>query len=284
MGKNGRVGDVRQTVNEPGERSLVRGARVVIRDGAIEFSATDGAVADTVLRRTAAGTVGAANGAYTGTLAVTGAATLSSSLDVTGTLTAFGYLGVGGNAGITGGLDVAGNLSGGWFPRDAGLASWSIDPALASGTLQLTGGTIYLTKLPICRDVTPTKLYWYATTGSTTSTASQCWVAVLSSAGALLGSPVDVATASETSGLKTTTVAPGALSAGTFVWGAIVLAANTVATLAVSPASALPTLSNVGLAAAGLRHATNGTSQTTITTRTPASNSAGPALWMGLGT
>lgn len=218
-----------------------------------------------------------------GTLTVTGAETVASTLDVTGTLTALGYLAVGGNAGIVGAVDVAGNLGGGWFPRDSGLVAWSVDPACASGTLQLTGATIYLTKLPICRTVTPTKLYWYVTTAATTSTAGENWVAVLNSSGTILGSPVDVATATETGGLKSTTVAPGALTAGTFVWGAMVCQASTMVTVAVAPASTRTTLTNVGLSTANLRFATNGTGQTTITNRTPSSNSTGPAVWMGLG-
>lgn len=286
MGKTTRAGG--GTVNGAGQtqpaETLLRGARTVIRDGAIEFAATDGGVPDTVITRASGGGL-STPGAQTvgGNLTVSGNETVAGTLDVTGTLTAFGYLGVGGNSGVTGSVDVAGNLAGDWHPRDAGLIAWSIDPALASGTLQVTNGTIYLTKLPIPRSVTPTKLYWYVTTGATTPTASQCWVAVLDSTGAVLGSAVDVATTSGSSGLKTTTVAPGALSVG-FVWGAIVLNAGTPGTLAMAPATALSTLTNVGLTAATLRHATNGTSQTTITARTPASNSAGPAVWMGLGT
>lgn len=242
---------------------------------------------DDVTRLSASAVSG--NQAIGGTLAVggattlTGAVTAASTVDVTGTLTAFGYLGVGGNAGVTGGLDVAGSCAGIWGPRDNSLIGATDNPGIASGLILLTGGTIQLAKIPIARTATPTKLYWYVTTGATTATPSQCWVSVLSSAGAVLATPVDVAAASETSGLKTTTVAPGALTAGTFVWGAILCAAAVLPTLAGEPATALTTLTNVGLTAATLRYATNGTSQTTITTRTPASNSAGAGIWMGLG-
>lgn len=217
------------------------------------------------------------------TTAIGGAETVAGTLDVTGTLTALGYLAVGGNSGIVGALDVAGSNSGIWGPRDNTLVASSSDPSEGSGTTLLTGGTIYLVKLPISRSVTPTKLYWYVTTGATTPTASQNWVGVLASTGALLGSAVDVAATTSSTGLKTTTVAPGALSVG-YVWGAIVCAASVLPTLASTPAAALTTLSNVGCATAALRYATNGTSQTTLTTRTPASNSAGPAIWMALGT
>jgi hypothetical protein len=239
-------------------------------------------------------TVGYTNGSWDpsdddhlipGNATITGNGVVAGTLDVTGTLTALGYAAVGGNAGITGAVDVAGSLSGVWSPRANGLIAAAFDPATCATTgLTLTGGTIYLTKLPISRDATPTKLYWYVTAQAVSATASECWVSVLSSAGAVLAAPVDVATASESTGLKTTTVAPGALTTGSFVWGAIVLAGGTVGTVAVAPSSALTGLHNVGLSAATLRHATNGTSQTTITTRTPASNSAGPAVWMALGT
>ena len=208
---------------------------------------------------------------------------MSGTATVGGTLTALGYLAVGGNAGVAASVDVAGTCSGISGPRDRALIAESGDPRKQSGLTLLTGGTIYLTKLWIPRDATPTKLYWYVTTGATTPTAAECWVSVLSSAGAVLATPVDVATASGSSGLKTTTVAPGALTANTFVWGAIVCAGAVLPTLASDPATALTTLTNVGLTAAILAHATNGTSQTTITTRTPASNAAGPALWMALG-
>ena len=220
-------------------------------------------------------------GTVSGTLGVTGAATMSSTLDVTGTLTAFGYLGVGGNAGIAASLDVAGSCSGIWGPRDNTLIAATYDPAVATSTQLLTGGTIYLAKMFIPRTATPTKLYWNVTTAATTATADQCWVSVLSSAGAVLATPVDVTTASESTGLKTTTVAPGSLTANTYVWGAIVLAGSTVATLSRTAASSGPL--NAGAATADMRFAINGTAQTTITTRTPASNTVGPSLWMALG-
>jgi hypothetical protein len=285
MGKTTRAGggNVAGTGTEAADGLLVRGKRMVIRDGSIQFSGTDGATPDTEITRAGAGSLTLPGGAFSGAVSVAGAATMASTLDVTGTLTAFGYLGVGGNAGVTGGLDVSGSCSGIWGPRDNTLVAATGDPENASGLTLLTGGTIYLAKMGIARTATPTKLYWYVTTGATTATASQCWVGVLSSAGTLLGSSVDVATTSQSSGLKTTTVAPGSLTAGTFVWGAIVCAASVLPTLAGAPDASLTTLSNVGCATAALRYATNGTSQTTLTTRTPSSNVAGPAIWMGLG-
>ncbi len=258
---------------------------MVIRDGSIEFGPGNGAAMDTRLERASSGGLSLGlSDLVIDDLTVADDATIGGTLDVTSTVTLFDYVGIGGSAGITGALDVAGSCSGIWGPRDNALVGASSDPAEASGLTLLTGGSIYLVKIPIARGATPVKLYWYVTTGATTATASQCWVSVLSSAGAILATPVDVATASETSGLKTTTVAPGALTANTFVWGAIVCAAAVLPTLASAPAAALTTLGNVGCATAALRFAINGTSQTTITTRTPASNTAGPAIWMGLGT
>ncbi len=276
-GKAGATGTTR-----PGELYF-RGDRMVIRDGIIEFGPGGGAAMDTTIARASAGGLSLGLSDLTiDDLTVTDDATVGGTLDVTSTATFFDYVGVGGSSGITGALDVAGSCSGIWGPRDNTIIGASGDPALQSGLTLLTGGSIYLVKIPISRAATPTKLYWYVTTGATTATASECWVSVLSSAGAVLATPVDIVTASETSGLKTTTVAPGALSANTFVWGAIVCAAAVLPTLASGPASALTTLGNVGCATAALRFAINGTSQTTITTRTPASNTAGPAIWMGL--
>lgn len=249
---------------------IFRGRRMAIKDGAIEFLASDGGAVDTTIRRSSAGVV------------ELGGAALSGTLDVIGTVTAFGYLGVGGNAGVTGALDVAGSCSGIWGPRDNALIGATCDPDQASGTILLTGGSIYLSKIPISRAATPTKLYYYVTTGATSPTASQNWAVLLSSAGALLGTPTDIAADVATSGAKTATIAPGALSPG-FVWGAIVCAAGVLPTLAAGPATLLTALTNIGLTAATYRHAINGTSQTTITARTPSSNTVGPAIWMGLG-
>lgn len=212
----------------------------------------------------------------------TGSQTIGGTLDVTSTLTAFGYLAVGGNAGVTGSIDVGGSDSGDWGPRDNVLISASARPEMASGTNLVTNGTIYLVKLPVPRVATPVSMYWYVTTGATTATASSNWVCLVNSSGVLVGSPVDVGTASQTSGLKTTTIAPGALAVGNY-WAALVFNASTPPTLASTPATALTTLSNVGLAAAAMRFATNGTSQTTLTARTMSSNSAGPSLWVGIG-
>lgn len=207
--------------------------------------------------------------------------TVGGDLTVAGTLTALGYLAVGGNAGIAASLDVAGSSSGTWGPRDSSLIAVAYDPVAATSTQTLTGGSIYLVKMPIARTATPTKLYWNVTTAATTATAGQCWVAVLSSSGAVLGSPVDVAVESQSTGLKATTIAPGSLTANTFVWGAIVLAGSVVATLSRTAAATGPMAA--GAATAEMRFAINGTSQTTITARTPASNVAGPTLWMALG-
>lgn len=280
MGKTTRAGggNVLGVGTEQGHSLIYRGKRMIVRDGSIQFSGTDGGAPDTEIRRSGAGSVALPGGAFSG------AVTMADLLTVTGTLTALGYLGVGANAGVTGALDVSGSCSGIWGPRDNALIAATGDPDQASGLNLLTGGTIYLARMGIARTATPTKLYWYVTTGATSPTASQNWIGVLDSTGALLGSSVDIAATSASSGLKTTTVAPGSLTAGTFVWGAIVCAAGVLPTLAGAPATALTALSNVGCATASLRYATNGTGQATLTSRTPASNAAGPAIWMGLGT
>ncbi len=280
----GKAGSTRST--RPGEL-LLRGDRILITDGAIEFGPGGGAAMDTTIARASSGRLSLGSGDMTvddltvDDLTVTDAATVGGTLDVTGTLTAFGYLGVGGSAGVTAALDVAGTCAGIWGPRDNSLVACTYDPVVATSTQLLTGGSIYLAKMFIPFAATPTKLYWNVTTQATTATAGECWVSVLSSAGAVLATPVDVTTASESTGLKTTTVAPGALAANTFVWAAIVLAGSTVATLSRTAAVSGPL--GAGATTAGMRFAINGTSQTTITTRTPASNTVGPSLWFALG-
>jgi hypothetical protein len=171
-------------------------------------------------------------------------------------------------------------------PVNHGFTAWSYDPVAAINTSLLTNGTVYLTKVHIPDDVTITKLYWWVTTIGATATAGQNFVGLYSSAGTRLaatGVDADITT----TGLKTTTISGQALTAGSFVWVAMVFNAGTAPTVARGTGSTgIATAVNAGLTAGIYRFATNGTSQTSLPSSiTPGSNTAtgfaGP--WVAVG-
>lgn len=169
-------------------------------------------------------------------------------------------------------------------PADHGLLAWAFDPALAgvAGTLS-ANATVYLVKLlPIAG--TATKLYWYVTTAGATPTAGRNEVGLYSAAGTLL-TATNVDSSISASGLKTTTITGQALAVGAPVWVGLVFNATTPPTLARGTTMSTGSLTNVGLAAAGYRFATNGTAANTLPASiTPGTNAFAPfALWAALG-
>lgn len=158
-------------------------------------------------------------------------------------------------------------------PVTQGLASWAYDPALCAATLATTNGTVYLVKLMVSADVTVTKIYWHVATVAVTPTASQSEVGLFSSAGTKLASTnVDADVLSV--GTKTTTITGQALTAGSFVWvGMVFNAATPVGIARLTAVTGVATLSNIGLATAATRFATNGTGATALPSSvTPGSN------------
>lgn len=173
-------------------------------------------------------------------------------------------------------------------PPAHGLTAWAYDPAHAVNAIQLTGGTVYLTKLHITTSVSVTKLYWWMSVAGATPTAGQNFGGLYGSDGTRLVTADADATVAATAGLQTLTITSTALTAGTFVWAALVFNATTRPTVQyASGATGATTACNVGLTAATFRHATAGTAQTSLPASiTPSSNSAsllaGP--WMAVGT
>lgn len=169
-------------------------------------------------------------------------------------------------------------------PQDHALISWTFDPEqVQSGTL-LTGGTVYLSKVYVRNRATLANVYWWVTTAGATPTAGQNEVGLYDSTGARVASANVDADISST-GLKTTamsaTLTPG------WYWVGMVFNASTVPTIGRGTSTTgVGTASNVGLATASLRFATNATAQTSLpATVTPASNVAagfaGP--WAAIG-
>lgn len=188
---------------------------------------------------------------------------------------------------VTGPLDVDGNALGEASPDSHGLLAWSYDPSGAVNALELTSGTVYLVKLHIARTAAVTKLYWWMPVAGASLVAGQNFGGLYSSAGTRLVAADADATVTASAGLQTLTLSSTTLTAGTFVWAALLFNAATEPTLAyASGATGATTALNVGLTAATYRYATGGTSQTSLPASiTPASNGAsllaGP--WVAVG-
>lgn len=204
-----------------------------------------------------------------------------------GTVSSTGTQTVTGDQVITGDFAVTGYALGEVTPAAHNLTAWSYDPSGAVNAIQITSGTVYLAKLHIARDATVTKLYWWMPVAGATTSAGQNFGGLYSSAGVRLAQADADATVTATAGLQTLTLASTALTAGTFVWAALLFNAGTAPTLAyASGATGATTALNVGLTAATYRYATAGTSQTALPSSiTPGSNSpsliAGP--WVAIG-
>lgn len=172
-----------------------------------------------------------------------------------------------------------------WVVGDAGLLAMNMDPMIAANTGLMIAGTVYLMRVNIRAAITATNIIVGLTTsGSGASTGT--FVGVYNSSGTLLSGSSDQATPlTAAAGTKTMALTtPQALSAGTFVWAAIV---SNLATTQPTLGRAAPNvvLANMNLANASFRSAVNGTGQTSLPgSITPSANTgAGSfAFWVGI--
>lgn len=174
-----------------------------------------------------------------------------------------------------------------WMPEDNGLLTAVGDPWVTQGSDLLTAGTLYLVKLAIRRTMTITNLWWLMQTlGSGTSTGSYC--GLYSSAGTLLSGSSDIAAKitapATTGGIFVPLTTPQAVTAGSYVWAAILCNLSTTQ-VTLHGADATTSQINVNLSAASYRFATNGTGLTSLPASiTPSSNaqsSTGISIWAG---
>lgn len=162
-----------------------------------------------------------------------------------------------------------------WSPADNGLLVANMDWLMAGTTQILTGGTVYLMKVEIRQSMTWTNVWFdLQTAGVGASTGS--FVGLYSSAGTLLSGSADMAASlTGTTGPKSVALStPQALTAGSFVWVAILVnLATTQPTLRIAAPVAH---ANANLTAASLRFCVNGTGVTALPSPsiTPASNTA----------
>lgn len=103
-----------------------------------------------------------------------------------------------------------------WTPLDYGAVAWTDDPATLNGQTTTTpvAGTIYLTKLMVPVACTVTSIWMTVITAGSALTSGQCFAALFSSAGALLQTTADQATAWGTTGNKQMTITSTPLPAG----------------------------------------------------------------------
>lgn len=170
-----------------------------------------------------------------------------------------------------------------WIPSDSGLLVASCDPYAAQATSgNLTAGTLYLMKVWVRYPMTITRLWWIVTSGGT-GASTQSFTGLYSSAGTLLSGSAEISSSLTSAGAKSLTLTtPQALTAGTFVWAAILTNFATTQPI-LSRVAGSGELARLNETAATYRAATNGTSLTALPgTITPSSNSlAGNILWAG---
>jgi len=171
-----------------------------------------------------------------------------------------------------------------WVPADQGLLAWNCDPFLPGSTTLLTGGTVYLLRVNIRYAITWTNVIVAVTTaGDNTGGSGGTFTGLYSPAGTLLSGSADVASSLTSNGTKTLALStPQALTAGTFVWVAILVNLGTTQPQLARTNAATQT-SNANLTAATFRVAVNGTGATSLPSSiTPAANTDGTSqsLWV----
>jgi hypothetical protein len=172
-----------------------------------------------------------------------------------------------------------------WAPEDNNLILANYDPITSQGSAANTAGTLYLMKLVAWHDLTITDL-WLSISNGGTGASTGSYVGLYSSSGTLLSGSADIASFITVSGASTPSIpltTPQAISAGSFVWAALLTnLASTQPSLHNANSTALQ--GNPGLTAATYRFATNGTGRTTLPSSiTPSSNAQTSALsiWVG---
>ena len=168
---------------------------------------------------------------------------------------------------------------------DYGAAAWTDDPSNFNGqTLTSpTAGTVYLVRLIVPVAAAVTSIWMHVVTAGVGLTSGQCFAALYSSAGALLQTSVDQATAWGSTGLKQMTITSQPLTAG-FCYVAQFQNFATSAARFHAGSNGVAAI-NFGLAAANSRFASDSTN-TGRTTTMPATlgtlAAASNATWVGL--
>ncbi|MCH5677926.1 hypothetical protein [Streptomyces gilvus] len=193
---------------------------------------------------------------------------------------------IAGNGTVGGSWSVAGHALGEDTPANHGLVAWAYDPTHNVNSTVLSSGVIYLTAVYVAASANVTKLYAHFNAAASSITAGQNFMGLYGSDGTRLAT-VNVDSLITSTGLITATVSSTAVTAGGMYWVAQVYNATTPPSVARGAGTTgVGTVTNIGLTAATLRYATNGTSQTSLPASiTPSSNAAtafgGP--WVAIG-
>jgi len=174
-----------------------------------------------------------------------------------------------------------------WTPADNALIGANDSLAAAAGaTVAVSKGTVTMMKIPIRASGTITNLvFGLGASGSGSSTGT--FVGVYSSTGSLLSGSSDVGTlftAAAPSVVTAPITTPQAVTAGQFVWAALLSNLGTTQpSLFRLGQTGSVTLLNLGLTATGYRFCTNGTGTALGTQLTVASNTPTSAFtfWVG---
>ena len=105
---------------------------------------------------------------------------------------------------------------------DHGLLAWTYDIDAAAQNFVAVAGTVYLTKLYVRYAFTATNI-WFSTGTAGVGASTGSFVGLYSSAGSLLSGSADLGTAIFAGNHEQALTTPQALTAGTFVWVAIVV-------------------------------------------------------------
>lgn len=158
-------------------------------------------------------------------------------------------------------------------PADMGYLSWTYDPAQMVSNTGATNGTIYMFGIKLYSPQTITNLSVFNAIVAVTPTASQNWMALVDSTGAVQGKTAagQIDTATTVLGeLKAAMSAPYAAPAGRY-WVAVLF--NAATPLQLGRGVGFATAPNLSLTAANYWYCVNGTSATVIPPSfTPASN------------
>lgn len=171
----------------------------------------------------------------------------------------------------------------GVLPADHGLLAWFCDPSGVGASQLLTAGSVYLMKIPVRAALTASTLWFHnITAGAGASSGS--FAGLYSSAGTLLTGSADIGGLLTSTGVKSVALTtPQALTAGTFVWAALVVNLATTQPTLRAGYGATVAFSNLNLTAAQFRAAINGTGQTSLPgSITPGSNVSGMPYWIGV--
>lgn len=166
-------------------------------------------------------------------------------------------------------------------PSTHNLIAWTGDPATMDASVTLAKGTLYLAKIPVPKTITVGSVGYFVHTAGV-ATLSDCYVGLHNSSGAPIGVSADMGADLVTTGLKLGTFTPVTVPGGPneFVFASFLLnGAGTIPILLRSRVYVAAS-TNLNLAAAdGFRYSSFGTSQTSIPTAAPGSQTSNANAW-----